>query len=97
MLKDFSMTNKLIIFVLIKSQIKIYNMKTFTLDQVLDLLCSMQQAITPEAFKSSSDLDTIDFLDLPLCKASELGIKDEFESFMDSNENYTETFSLTRL
>ena len=48
----------------------------------------MAQAIEPRDFKSSEDLDTTDFLDLPICKATELGIKEEYLDFMKNNVNY---------
>lgn len=64
----------------------------FTLKQVLDLLSSMQQGITPELFKSSEKLGTEDFFDLPICKAQELGIKEEFKDFMNSDKNFKEKY-----
>jgi hypothetical protein len=66
--------------------------KTFTLEQVLDLLCSMEQAISPDLFTSSQGLDTFDFLDLPLCKAQELEIEDEFKTYMNTNPNFNESY-----
>lgn len=67
--------------------------KTFTVEQMLEVLCSMQQAITPQDFKSSAGLDPEDFLDLPVSKAQALGIEEEFKNYMNSNENYTGKFN----
>ena len=67
-------------------------MKTFTLEQVLDLLVSMQQGITPELFEGSKDLGTEDFLDLPLCKATQLDIKIEFIEYINKQKDLISKF-----
>lgn len=54
-------------------------MKTFTLEQTLDLLVSMDMSLNPETYESSRSLDSIDFVDIATCKAQELGIEKEFE------------------
>ncbi len=60
----------------------------FTLEQVLDLITSMAQAINPRDFKSSETLDTIDFFDLPICKAQQLGIENEFREYLKKDKNF---------
>lgn len=66
--------------------------KTFTLAQMLNVIESMQQGITPELFESSKNLGSEDFLDLPICKAIELGIEKEFIEHMNSNPNLKQKF-----
>lgn len=62
--------------------------KKFNLEQVLDLIRSIEQAVFPENFETSKDLMTEDFFDLPLCKARELGIQKEYEDFMNADKNF---------
>lgn len=58
--------------------------RTYSEEQILDLLLSMQIAITPEMFKSSKNLSPEDFPDLPACKADELGLNEKFEKMIES-------------
>lgn len=53
-------------------------MKTFSLEEMLDVLVSFDQSINPNEYNTSKGLSPEDFLDAALCKASKLGIKDEF-------------------
>lgn len=66
--------------------------KTFTQKQVFDLLLSMQQALTPFIFTNSKELDTIDFADLPICKAQELGIEEEYKEWANAQEDFLEKY-----
>jgi len=61
--------------------------KVFTEEQVFDLLLSMQQGICPKMFSGDSqELESFDFLDLPLCKAQELGIAKEYISWANKKD-----------
>ena len=65
------------------------NTKIYTKDDIIDLLRSMSQAIDPTLYKSSENLDTIDFFDLALCKASQYGITEQELWYDDPNFKYT--------
>jgi len=67
--------------------------KSFTQEQVFDLLLSMQQGISPRMFGGDSQhLDSFDFLDLPLSKANNLGVKKEFVEWANNQENLIEKY-----
>ena len=51
----------------------------FTKQQMLDILVSWQQTLTPEFFPESKDLITEDFCDAVYAAAQELGILDEYK------------------
>jgi hypothetical protein len=51
----------------------------YTQEQVINILVSWQQTLSPEAFETSKGLDTIDFLDAPTRTAQQLCIEKEFE------------------
>ena len=53
-------------------------MKMFSLEEMIDVLVAFDQALYPEWYNTSKGLTPEDFSDAALCKASELGIKDEF-------------------
>jgi hypothetical protein len=67
--------------------------KSFSAEQMFDVLMSMQMAISPELFDTSRCLDTTDFLDLPLCEAQRLGIEKEFRSYMNADKNFLDKFT----
>ena len=72
--------------------IPIHTDKLFTKAQVLDVLISFAQSICPEEFNSSKELCPEDFMDAPLCKAQELGLKDEFNKAVEVYSNASESF-----
>ena len=53
-------------------------MKSFNQEQVLDLLLALQTVINPQQFETTKGLDPEDFCDLATCKATELGLLQEF-------------------
>jgi len=64
--------------------------KVFTLEQVLDILTSMDIAINPRLYRDSQNLDTVDFLDLAVCKAQQYGIHKEFDEYQKNDTNLIE-------
>jgi hypothetical protein len=48
--------------------------RTFTKEEVFDLLISLDQVIDPSKYETSKNLETIDFFDLPFIKAKKLGL-----------------------
>jgi hypothetical protein len=51
------------------------------IETIKDLIFSMDQALNPEQYESSKKLLNIDFLDAALCKADELGFKEELINY----------------
>ncbi len=64
--------------------------KLFTLEQVLDIIASMDIAINPKLYRDSQNLDTIDFSDLAVCKAQQYGIHKEFDEYQKNDPNLIE-------
>ncbi len=61
-------------------------MKTYTKEQVLDLIFSMDMAINPENYESSKNLTPEDFLDLATSKADKLGLRKELDEYREQNK-----------
>lgn len=53
-------------------------MKTFTIEEVLDILIAFEMSVLPETYPSTEGLEPGDFMDAAYCKAEELGILNEF-------------------
>jgi len=51
----------------------------YTKEQVLNLIHAIDVGINPKTYESSKNLDTEDYSDLAVCKASELNLLKEFE------------------
>ena len=60
-------------------------MKVFTLNQVLNLLLSLQMGLTPHLFKNAKRIDESDYEQISLTLAAELGIKKEFLEFLKNH------------
>lgn len=66
--------------------------RLFTKAEILDVLISFAQSMYPEDFNSSKELSTYDFLDAPICKASQLGLEKEFNIAVEKYANGSDEF-----
>lgn len=64
--------------------------ESFTLEQVLEILNNLQQALNPWEYKTSKErgLMPADYRDAALCEAEKLGIKNEFIEYYETDPNF---------
>jgi hypothetical protein len=62
-------------------------MKTFTQEQVLDLLINFDQSMDPKYYPGCENLTSDDFLDAAYSNAKRLGLLKEFEELREQRIN----------
>ena len=66
--------------------------RLFTKAEILDVLISFAQSMCPKEFNSSKELYPEDFNDVPVCKAIQLKLKDEFDKAVKIYANADDMF-----
>lgn len=62
----------------------------FTEEEMLDVLIAFDQAVNPEKYETSKDMETKDFFDAAYAKASELEIDEKFNNASNKYAKLTE-------
>ena len=60
-------------------------MRTFTEDEMVQVIINWEKALNPELFESTKHMDPLDFVDSAHSQAESLGLKEKFESELGKN------------